>query len=113
MTLQGKGDPQPEEFPKTPAASTGDTRVGENDCNMLVRVTSIFLTLVGLLWTAIVAWFFLMMGGLEVLHFGYLGKAALYYAWMFVGPVLLLVGPLLYARARFRTAASVLLGSDA
>jgi hypothetical protein len=76
----------------------------------MVRVTSIFLTLVGLLWVAVVIWFFLMMGGLEVLHFAYLGKAVLWYGWMFVGPLSLLVGPLLYAKARYRMAASVLLG---
>lgn len=77
---------------------------------MLVRAASIFLTLLGLLWMAIVTWTFLMMGGLEVLHLDYLGKAVLYYAWMFVGPLLLLVGPLLYARARYRTAAAFLIG---
>ena len=76
----------------------------------MVRITSIFLTLVGLLWAVVVTWFFLMTGGLEVLHFAYLGKAVLWYGWMFVGPLFLLVGPLLYARARYRMAASVLLG---
>jgi hypothetical protein len=77
---------------------------------MLVRVPSIYLTLVGLLWAAVVTWFFLMTGGLEVLHFAYLGKAVLWYGWMFVGPLFLLVGPFLYARARYQMAASVLLG---
>jgi hypothetical protein len=77
---------------------------------ILMRVPSILLTLVGLLWAAVVTWFFLMTGGLEVFHFPYLGKAVLWYGWMFVGPLFLLVGPLLYARARDRMAASVLLG---
>ena len=75
-----------------------------------MRGASVFLTLVGLLWMAVVAWFFLMTGGLEILHMAYLGKALLWYGWMFIGPLILLVAPLLYAKVRYRMAAWILLG---
>jgi hypothetical protein len=72
-------------------------------------VTSAFLVLVGLLWGAFVSWLSLMMGGLEMLHWAYLGKALLWLGWMFVGPLFLVVGPILYAVPRFRSLASALL----
>jgi hypothetical protein len=67
------------------------------------------LVLVGLVWGAVVSWLFLMMGGLETLHWAYLGKGLLWFGWMFVGPLFLVVGPLLNKAPRYRTLASVLL----
>ena len=74
-----------------------------------MRVSRIFVAFVGLLWATIVTWFFLMTGGLEVLHAVYLGKALFWYGWMFGGPLFLLIGPLLHGRDQYRMAASVLL----
>ena len=65
--------------------------------------------LVGLLWGAFVSWLFLMMGGLELMiHWAWVGKALLWYGWMFVGPLFLVVGPILYEAPKRRTLASVL-----
>jgi hypothetical protein len=50
-----------------------------------------------------------MIGGFDILHLRYLAKAIFLYAWMFLGPLCLLVGPIVFIRARFRTAASALL----
>jgi hypothetical protein len=74
-----------------------------------VRVTGVLLILIGLLWGAFVSWFFLMFGGLEIFHWAYLGKGLLWFGWMFVGPLLLVVGPILYKVPRYQTRASVLL----
>ncbi len=74
-----------------------------------IRVTGALLMLVGLLWGAFVSWLCLMMGGLEMLHWAYIGKALLWLGWMFVGPLFLVVGPILYSVPRSRSLASVLL----
>jgi hypothetical protein len=67
------------------------------------------LILVGLLWGAIVSWFLVILGGLEMFHWAYLGKGLLWFGWMFVGPLLLIAGPILYKVPRHRILASVLL----
>ena len=74
-----------------------------------VRATGVVLILVGLQWGAVVCWFFLMLGGLEMLHWAHLGEVLLWLGWMFVGPLLLVGGPILYGVARYRTLASALL----
>jgi hypothetical protein len=74
-----------------------------------IRVTGAVLMLVGLLWGAFVSWLSLMMGGLEMLHWAYIGKALLWLGWMFIGPLFLVVGPILYTIPRRRTLASILL----
>jgi hypothetical protein len=52
-----------------------------------------FLVAVGLLWAAVMSWFFVMIGGLSVLSdLASIGKALLWYSWMFVGPLLLISG---------------------
>jgi len=51
---------------------------------------SIFLLVVGLLWAVVVSWLFVMFGGVSDLAF--IGKALLWYSWMFVGPLLLISG---------------------
>jgi hypothetical protein len=53
---------------------------------------SIFLLCVGLLWAAIFIWTFLALGGAAELTFAYLSKTLLMYWWMFIGPLLLIVG---------------------
>jgi hypothetical protein len=54
---------------------------------------SIFLLVVGLLWAAVVSWLFVIFGGVSDL--GFIGKALLWYSWMFVGPILLISGAVL------------------
>jgi hypothetical protein len=54
---------------------------------------SIFLLVVGLLWAVVVSWLFVMFGGVSDLAF--IGKALLWYSWMFVGPLLLISGAFL------------------
>ena len=76
----------------------------------LVRIARTFLSLMGLLWTPIVIWVFLMAGGLSLLHFAYLGKAILWCGWWFVGPLFLIAGPLLYSKRKYRMFAAILLG---
>ena len=62
-----------------------------------------FLVAVGLLWTAVVSWLFVMFGGLSDL-----GKALLWYSWMFVGPALLIGGAVLTLIGTHRKAGSIL-----
>ena len=54
---------------------------------------SIFLLVVGLLWAAVLSWLFVIFGGVSDLAF--IGKALLWYLWMFVGPLLLISGAVL------------------
>jgi hypothetical protein len=54
---------------------------------------SVFLLVVGLLWAGVVSWLFVMFGGVSDLAF--IGKALLWYSWMFVGPLLLISGAVL------------------
>jgi hypothetical protein len=54
---------------------------------------SIFLLAVGLLWAAVASWLFVMFGGVSDLAF--MGKALLFYSWMFVGPLVLISGAVL------------------
>ena len=54
---------------------------------------SVFLLVVGLLWAGVVSRLFVMFGGVSDLAF--IGKALLWYSWMFVGPLLLISGAVL------------------
>ncbi|MGD0731298.1 MAG: hypothetical protein ABR956_08535 [Terracidiphilus sp.] len=74
-----------------------------------IRVMGAFLTLFGLLWLACVSWLSLMMGGLEMFHWAYIGKALIWLGWMFIGPVFFVVAPILYAVPKFRLFSSLLL----
>ena len=56
---------------------------------------SIFLLVVGLLWAAVVSWFFVSIGGAAELTFAYLSKTLLLFSWLFIGPLLLIVGAIL------------------
>jgi hypothetical protein len=51
---------------------------------------SVFLLVVGLLWAGVVSWLFVMFGGVS--NPAFIGKALLWYSWMFVGPLLLISG---------------------
>jgi hypothetical protein len=64
---------------------------------------SIFLLVVGLLWAAGVSWFFVMAGGIGQLTFAYISKMLLFFSWLFIGPLLLIVGAILLLGARQRT----------
>jgi signal transduction histidine kinase len=67
---------------------------------------SIFLLVVGLLWAVVVSWLFVMLGGVSDLAF--IGKALLWYSWMFVGPLLLISGTVLTLIGTHHKAGSVL-----
>ena len=73
---------------------------------MMRSCISAFLLLVGLLWTAVVSWIFVMFGGVAVPAF--IGKALLWYSWMFVGPLLLSTGAALILIGTSQKAASIL-----
>ena len=66
---------------------------------------SIFLFVVGLLWAIVLSWLFVMFGGLSDLAF--IGKALLWYSWMFVGPLLLISGAVLTLIGTHRRAGSI------
>jgi hypothetical protein len=53
---------------------------------------AIFLIVVGLLWAGAISWLFVALGGTGELTFAYIGKALLWYSWMFIGPLLLIAG---------------------
>ena len=76
---------------------TDDNGVGETIRITMMRIARAFLSLKGLLWTVIVIWFFLMAGGLSLLHFAHLGKRTFLVSWWFVGPLFLIAEPLLEA----------------
>jgi hypothetical protein len=63
---------------------------------------SIFLLMVGLLWAAVVTWFFVMVGGAEGLTSAYLPKTLLWFSWLFVGPLVLIAGAVLSRMANPR-----------
>ena len=56
---------------------------------------SIFLLVVGLVWAAVVFWFFVMAGGGGQLNLAYISKMLLFFSWLFIGPLLLIVGSVL------------------
>jgi hypothetical protein len=56
---------------------------------------SIFLLVVGSLWAAVVFWFFVMAGGIGQSNFAYISKMLLFFSWLFIGPLLLIVGAVL------------------
>ena len=66
---------------------------------------SIFLLVVGLLWAAVVSWLFVMLGGVSDLAF--IGKALLWYSWMFVGPLLLMSGAVSTLRGTHQKVGSI------
>lgn len=66
---------------------------------------SIFLLVVGLLWAAAVSWFFVMSGGVS--NLAYLGKALLWYSWIFAGPALLISAALLMLMGTHQRGASI------
>lgn len=68
---------------------------------------SILLLVVGLLWAGVVSWLFVALGGAGELTMAYLGKALLWYSWLFVGPLLLIAGAALSLGTHQR-AASIL-----
>jgi hypothetical protein len=70
---------------------------------------SIFLLVVGLLWAAVVSWFFVtlvLLGGAP--NLAYIAKALLWYSWLFVGPLLLIAGAILSLMGTHQRAGSVL-----
>jgi hypothetical protein len=64
---------------------------------------SIFLLVVGLLWAAVVSWLFVAFGGAAELTFAYLSKSLLFFSWLFIGPLLLIVGAILLLGTHQRT----------
>jgi len=70
--------------------------------------TSLFLLVVGLLWAAIVSWFFVAVGGAANLSLAYIGKAMLWFAWLFIGPLLLIIGAILTLLGTHQKAGSIL-----
>jgi hypothetical protein len=64
---------------------------------------SIFLLVVGLLWVAVVSWFFVMAGGIGQLNFAYISKMLLFFSWLFIGPLLLIAGAILSLGTHQRT----------
>jgi hypothetical protein len=66
---------------------------------------SIFLLVVGLLWTAIVLWFLVVTGSMVA----DVGGTLLSYSWLFIGPLLLIVGAVLSLGAHHRAGSISLL----
>jgi hypothetical protein len=69
---------------------------------------SIFVLVVSLLWAVVVSWFFVAVGGAANLNPAYLGKALLWFSWLFIGPLLLLAGAVLTLIGRYQKAGSIL-----
>ena len=69
---------------------------------------SIFLLVVGLLWAAVVSWFFVALGGAGELTPAYLGKSLLWFSWLFLGPLLLIAGAVLTLLGTHQRAGSIL-----
>jgi hypothetical protein len=69
---------------------------------------SIFVLVVGLLWAAVVSWFFVAVGGAGELTPAYLGKALLWFSWLFVGPLLLIAAAVLTLVGTHQKAGSIL-----
>jgi hypothetical protein len=67
---------------------------------------SIFLLVVALVWTAVVSWFFVMVGGAS--NLAYIGKALLWFSWLFVGPLLLLAGAIVMLTGTYQKVGSIL-----
>lgn len=64
-----------------------------------------FLVFVGLLWAAIVLWFLVATGSMVA----DLGGTLLSYSWLFIGPLLLIVGAILSAGTHHRAGSLLLL----
>src|ERR1035441_3948171 len=62
---------------------------------MIRSFISIFVLVVALLWAAVVSWTFLALGGASLLNLTYIGKALVWFGWLFVGPLLLMTGAIL------------------
>jgi hypothetical protein len=69
---------------------------------------SIFVLLVGLLWAAVVSWFFVAVGGAANLNPAYISKALLWFSWLFVGPLLLMAGAILTLTGTYQKVGSTL-----
>jgi hypothetical protein len=69
---------------------------------------SIFVLMVALLWAAVVSWFFVSVGGPADLRPAYLGKALLWFSWLFVGPLLLIAGAIVTLVGNHQKAGSIL-----
>jgi hypothetical protein len=69
---------------------------------------SIFLLIVGILWAAVVSWFFVAIGGAANLNLAYISKALLWFSWLFVGPLLLIAGTVLMLMGTRQKAGSIL-----
>lgn len=68
---------------------------------------AIFLFVVGLLWAAVVSWLFVALGGAAELTFAYMAKALFWYSWLFLGPLLLIVGAVLSLGSHQRAGANL------
>jgi hypothetical protein len=69
---------------------------------------AIFVLVVAPLCAAVVSWFFVAAGGLAALNPAYLGKALLWFSWLFVGPLLLIAGAILTLIGAHQKAGSIL-----
>ena|SRR2546425_4058730 len=69
---------------------------------------SIFVLVVGVLWAAVVSWFFVGVGGAANLNPAYVGKALLWFSWLFVGPLLLIAGAILTLMGTHQKVGSIL-----
>jgi hypothetical protein len=67
-----------------------------------------FLLVVGLLWAAVVSWLFVGLGGAANLSSAYLGKALMWFSWLFVGPLLLIAGTVLMLMGTRQKVGSIL-----
>jgi hypothetical protein len=67
---------------------------------------SIFLLVVALVWAAAVSWFFVMVGGAS--NPAYIAKALLWFSWLFVGPLLLVVGTIVMLTSTHQKVGSIL-----
>ena len=74
---------------------------------------SIFLLIVGLLWASVISWLFVALGGAGELTLAYIGKALLWYSWMFIGPLLLIAGAVLSLGTHQRAGATLSLAGCA
>ncbi len=69
---------------------------------------SLFVLAVGLLWAGVVSWFFVGVGGAANLNPTYMGKALLWFSWLFVGPLLLMAGGILTLTGAHQKAGPIL-----
>ena len=63
--------------------------------------------MVGLLWAAVDSWLFIALGGAGEPTFAYMAKALSWYWWLFIGPLLLMVGAVLSVGSHQRAGANL------